>query len=123
MLDQNNVGGAAEATRYNSWLANVPAVAATSGPQNRSLFGYADESGIEESVKEREDDSLEWDSDDLKRWAKEYPNKWIVVKNRSVVEVSDDLVDLLGRASRAGIMNPLVLKMDELPKRKWRTVF
>jgi len=72
---------------------------------------------------EDKDDSLEWAADNLTRLVSEYPDKWIVVKNRNVVEVSDDLIDLLKRASRAGIVKPLVLKMEQLPKRKWRTVF
>jgi uncharacterized protein DUF5678 len=72
---------------------------------------------------ENKDDSLKWVADNLKRLMNEYPDKWIVVKNRNVVEISDDLVDLLKRASRAGIVKPLVFKMDQLPKRKWRTVF
>jgi hypothetical protein len=72
---------------------------------------------------EDKDDSLKWATDNLKRLVNEYPDKWIVVKNRNVVEISDDLVDLLRRASSAGIVKPLVLKMDPLPKRKWRTVF
>jgi hypothetical protein len=72
---------------------------------------------------EDKDDSLKWVADNLKRLVKEYPDKWIVVKNRMVVETSDDLVDLLKRAARAGVVKPLVLKMDPLSKRKWRTVF
>lgn len=123
MLNQSQAGGATEKIHYGSWLANTPTVAAPSAPENRSLSVYLDESGIEERVKEQEDDSLEWNADDLKRWVNEYPDKWIVVKHRNVVEVSNDLVDLLKRASRAGIVKPLVLKMDPLPKRKWRTVF
>jgi hypothetical protein len=125
MLNESQPGGATQAIHYNSWLANIATTARPSGPENPSpsLFVYADESGIEEAVKEQEDDSLKWIADYLKQWMNDYPDKWIVVKNKEVLESSEDLVDLLKRASKAGIRNPLVLKMEPLPLRKWRTAF
>ena len=86
-------------------------------------FGYVPNEPFAIKRTDDRDDSLEWAADNLKRLVSEYPDKWIVVKNRNVVETSDDLVGLLKKASRAGIANPLVLKMDQLPRRKWRTVF
>jgi Family of unknown function (DUF5678) len=131
MLNQSHIGGATESIHYNSWLATVPTEAKPSGPENSSSwFAYADESGIEEAAKEREDDSLKWVADfandypdNLKQLMNDYPGKWIVVKNKEVVEISEDLVDVLKRASKAGIRNPLVLKMEPLPLYKWRTAF
>jgi hypothetical protein len=111
-------------TFLNALLTNSRTSASEpAGPSRHWLLEHFPSVPFAIKRSEDKDDSLKWAADNLKRLVKDYPNKWIVVRNRTVVETSDDLVDLLEKASRAGIVKPLVLKMDELSKRKWRTVF
>lgn len=112
MLDQHKAGGATELIRYDSWLASVPALAATSGPKNRSLFGYRDDWGIAEPIKEQEDDSLEWAAEKFSTLLREFQGQWILIKDHRVIANAIEPMDLLRRAIAMGIKKPFMLHVE-----------
>jgi hypothetical protein len=120
VINQSHTGGATGLIRYNSLLANVHTEPNPSGAESVPFWLYANESGAEEHEN---DGSLTWASENLDQLVKDYPNKWIAVKNKRVLESSDGVVELLVKTSKVGIRKPLILKMEPAPHRKWRTAF
>jgi hypothetical protein len=116
MLNQSQTGGATDATQINAWLANIATTAKPSGPQNSSsLFGYLDESGIEEVVKEQEDDSLEWAAEHFSELLQKHQGKWVLIRNHHVADSSPDPAALLKRAVARGIKHPLMHCVEAPP--------
>lgn len=113
MLNQSHAGGATDAIHINSWLANIATTARPSGPENPSFVSvYADESGIDETVKEREDDSLEWAAERFSTLLRDFKGQWILIKNHHIIANAVEPIDLLRQAIAMGIKKPLILNVE-----------
>ena len=89
-------------------LTSVALLAYYSDPRS-DLVKWEHDTSEEPSHPTNSDGSLEWVAAHLSELTKEYPDRWILVNNETVVADSADIGELMNQALKLGIASPLII--------------